>query len=535
MRSKRLQTSFLLILLVSLVLTITGVVASADGDVTVQTTLSGAAINSLTPKGVAEFRSNADGSRRFKAQAEDVNLPVGTALNVFVNGANVGAFAVNSLRQGELQLNTNDGQSVPNVGNGTTVVIKQQSGATVVSGTFSSVPPAPSPGATPSPSPGATPSPSPGATPSPSPGATPSPSPGDERYVARFSSASYTVAEDAGRVAITITRTGDTSREAKVDYATSNGTASDRSDYTVAFGRLRYAAGETSKTFNIPITDDVLVEGNETLHVFIVEASNSGTIGVPGSAVVFITDNDTASSASNPIEATTFFVRQHYLDFLNREPEPPGLSAWSSILEKCHNHGQLGSNDPSCDRVEVSSAFFRSPEFQERGFFIYRFYEAALGRRPRFAEFTPDMARLNGPQTPAEQEANKLAFIDEFMSRPEFRSRYDNLQTDGAFVDALLQTAGITLAQRDSLVHDLMEGSKTRAQVLREIVESPEVHTKTFNKAFVTMEYFGYLRRDPDENGYNHWLSYLEATGDYRTLVFGFVYSPENRQRFGEQ
>jgi Calx-beta domain/Domain of unknown function (DUF4214) len=392
--------------------------------------------------------------------------------------------------------------------------------------------PTPSPTPSPSPSPFPTPSPSPSPFPTPS----PSPSPGDERYTARFSSATYSAGEGSGSVNVTVQRTGDTTREAKVDVGTSNGTASDRSDFTVAFVRLRFAAGETTKTFPILITDDALVESNETLNVFIIEASNSGTIGTPASAVVTILDNDTAATSTvNPLEQTQFFVRQHYRDFLNREPEPPGLAAWSRILETCDNEGRLGSSDQSCDRVEVSSAFFRSPEFQERGFFIYRFYEAALGRRPRFAEFTPDMARLNGPQTAAEQEANKVAFIAEFMTRAEFRSRYDQFQTAGAFVDALFQTAGVTLANRDTLVSDLAEGRKTRAQVLREIVESPEVYVRTFNRAFVTMEYFGYLRRDPDENGYNHWVSYLNATGDYRTLVFGFVYSPENRQRFGEQ
>jgi Calx-beta domain/Domain of unknown function (DUF4214) len=380
---------------------------------------------------------------------------------------------------------------------------------------------------------GTTPTPNPSPTPSPSP--SPSPSPGDERYTARFSSAAYSVGEGDGSVGITVTRAGDTSREAKVDVGTSNGTASDRSDYTVAFVRLRFAAGETSKTFPVLVTDDALVEGNETLNVFIIEASNSGSIGTPASAVVTIVDNDTAAGATNPLEGTQFFVRQHYRDFLNREPDGPGLAAWSRTLENCHNEGRLGSDDHSCDRVEVSSAFFRSPEFQERGFFIYRFYEAALGRRPRFAEFTPDMARLNGPQTAAEQEANKVAFIAEFIARAEFRARYDQFQTAGAFVDALLQTAGVAIANRDALVNDLAEGRKTRAQVLREIVESPEVYVRSFNRAFVTMEYFGYLRRDPDDNGYNHWLGYLNSTGDYRTLVFGFVYSPENRQRFGEQ
>jgi hypothetical protein len=108
------------------------------------------------------------------------------------------------------------------------------------------------------------------------------------------------------------------------------------------------------------------------------------------------------------------------------------------------------------------------------------------------------------------------------------------LTTAGAYVDALLRTVGVTLPNRDALINDLAEGRKSRAQVLREIVESKQVYDKIYNKAFVAMEYFGYLRRDPDGPGYEYWVNYLDATGDYRHLVHGFVDSPENRRRFGE-
>lgn len=526
MRVKRALIALLVTMVSCLALAIANVTVNAgDDEVIIETRLSGPALNGQTPKGEARHRSR-PGRRDFRVEVENVNLPAGTVLNVLVNGTNIGGLTINSFRQGELERNTNDGQFVPNVANGTRVVVRTQAGATVASGTFGATTPnpSPSPSASPSPSPGATPSPSPspGATPSPS----PSPSPGDERYVARFSAASYRVGENAKNIAITITRSGDVSREAKVDFATSDGTASARTDYTLARGRLFYAPGETRKTFHLLVTDDSLVEGNETLNVRIVEASNSGRIGSPGTAVVTIVDNDVANSA-NPVETTKFFVRQHYLDFLSREPEPPGLSAWSNILDTCPN------DDSKCDRMEVSSAFFRSQEFQERGYFIYRFYETAFGRRPRFSEFTPDMARVSGAQTATEQETNKVAFINEFTSRPEFKNKYDRLQT-AAYVDTLLQTAGVlTHPQRNAWVNDLAAGRKTRARILREIVESAEVYHKVYNKGFVAMEYFGYLRRDPDEAGYKGWLDYLNSTGDYRVLVHGFIYSIEYRQRFG--
>ncbi len=225
------------------------------------------------------------------------------------------------------------------------------------------------------------------------------------------------------------------------------------------------------------------------------------------------------------------FVQQHYVDFLRRFPEPAGFQGWMNILSNCNNEGHLGSTDPSCDRVEVSSAFYRSPEFQERGYFVYRFYDASLGRKPLYAEFTPDMNQVSGFLTSEEQEAAKVAFIQEFMNRPEFVNKYNNLGND-QYVAELLATAGLPgHPSAGTWVNALDGGSKTKAQVLREFIESSEVNNKFFNRAFVVMQYFGYLRRDPDAL-YQDWMTLLNETGNYRTMIFGFVYSPEYRNRY---
>jgi hypothetical protein len=78
-------------------------------------------------------------------------------------------------------------------------------------------------------------------------------------------------------------------------------------------------------------------------------------------------------------------------------------------------------------------------------------------------------------------------------------------------------------------------GDLDPALVLREVVESAEVRSRMYNDAFVLMEYFGYLRRDAEEGGFNAWLAYLNAhPGDYRTMVRGFINSVEYRKRFGD-
>lgn len=230
---------------------------------------------------------------------------------------------------------------------------------------------------------------------------------------------------------------------------------------------------------------------------------------------------------TNSIDDSRYFVRQHYLDFLAREPEPAGSDAWVNILNQC------GAGDTSCDRIEVSASFFRSEEFQIKGYFVYRFYRVSLARRPSYQEFVPDLARTTG-QTPEERDLLKQAFTNEWVARPEFMARY-NGTSNAAFVDLILSTAGVALASRNQLVSDLDQGSKTRAQVVRAIAESSEVNNKEYNGAFVAMQYFGYLRRDPEEGGYNDWLRVINANpADYRTMVWGFVTSVEYRKRFGQ-
>jgi len=351
--------------------------------------------------------------------------------------------------------------------------------------------------------------------------------PGPSASTLQFSAIAYAVSENAILATITVTRLGSSTSAVSVDYAALNGTASDRGDYTPSLGTLRFNPGETTRSFIVSIIDDAFIENDESINLTLRNAVGA-TLGPPASATLTILDNDSAilSTNPNPIDGIPFFVRQHYRDFLSREPEPGGFQAWIDILNNC------AFGDTRCDRVEVSSAFFRSPEFHGRGYFTFRFYPVSFGRNPRYAEFLPDLARVSGFQTPAELEASKVAFINDFMMRPEFRSRYDNLTDPAAYVNALVNTAGVTLANQQQLIDDLAAGRKTRAGVLRAIVESPEVNAKFFNAAFVFMEYFGYLRRDPDIL-YLQWLDLLNRTGDYRTLVNGFVNSLEYRSRFG--
>lgn len=357
----------------------------------------------------------------------------------------------------------------------------------------------------------------------------------DDTPRVNLDAATYSVSEGGSRFTITLTRTI-AQNAAAIDYTTSDssglnncdqvtGFASQRCDYEIGTGTIHFAFGEFTKTISIPVIDDVFVEGNETFNLALSNpvGLNPGTIT---SAVLTITDNDVAPGAPNPIDNTDFFIRQLYLDFLNREPDPPGFAAWTQLLNTC------APGNTSCDRLAIAGGFYGSPEFRERVYFIYKFYSATLGRKPNYDEFMNDRARVSGFLNANELEQARLDFIANFMNRPEFRSIYD-LTTNTQFVDTISFRAGVTLANRDALIAQLQSGQKTRAEILRAIVEGPEVDSKFFNESTIVMHYFALLRRDPDAL-YQNWVTIFEQSGSFRAVTNGFINSAEYRARFGQ-
>jgi hypothetical protein len=359
----------------------------------------------------------------------------------------------------------------------------------------------------------------------------------------KFDATNYTAAESAGHATITVIRAGGTTLPATVDFETSDlsglnncnvntGLASQRCDYTTMRGTLNFSAGQTSATFDIPIINDVYVEGPETLTLTLINPTG-GILGNPSTATLTITDNDTTPGAQNPIDTVPFFIRQQYLDFLNREPEPSGLADWLAIINNCP------AGDTSCDYIQVSSGFFRSQEFFDRAYYVYRFYETALGRKPTYDEYQHDIARLTGFLTPAQLEQRKAEYAEEFSHRADFKALYDSTTDGDGYVNAIVATAGVTPSNRTDVA--IREGALliTRGRALRELLESPEISQHFYNKAFVVVGYFAYLRRDPDA-AYLVWLDLLNNPPAnrtyqdiYREMIRGFIESQEYRARFG--
>ncbi len=292
--------------------------------------------------------------------------------------------------------------------------------------------------------------------------------------------------------------------------------------------------------FPDPFLDGFLTDGQ----VF-VEADNSSNLALSGLSF--------GLPQPNPIDRPNFFVHRHYLDFLNREPDSAGLAFWTDQIVACGTDAQC----IEVKRINVSAAFFLSIEFQGTGYFVYRMYKAAYDDMPgtpvplRRSEFLPDALQVGQglivgqPGWEARLRSNKQAFAAEFVGRSRFTTAFPTTLTPTLFIDTLDQNAGgvLSSSERSQLIADLTSGAKTRAQVLEALADDPDLVRNETNKAFVLMQYFGYLRRDPtsgpDTNfdGYNFWLNKLnQFNGNFVSaeMVKAFLVSIEYRRRFGE-
>ena len=385
----------------------------------------------------------------------------------------------------------------------------------------------------------------------------------------QFSNPVFTSGEGSGSAFITVTRTGNTAGIASVVYETSDtagatacnaiGTvASSRCDYETTIGTLHFAPGETTKGITVFLVDDSYDEDSETFGITLRNLVGSGaSLGAPASTAVSITDNDLSTTA-NPIDNAAFFVRQHYIDFLNREPDAPGLAFWTDQITSC-------GSDIQCieiRRINVSAAFFLSIEFQETGYFVYRTYEVShnapgIPTQVRYAEFIQDTQRIGqgiivGVGDWVNQiEAAKQAYLLEFVLRLRFMQDHPASLTPAQFVDALYANVGVTppAAERTAAINEFGGATTTadnfaRARALRRVVDNLTVRQQELNKAFVLLQYFGYLRRNPfdppeptlDFQGYNFWLNKLnQFNGNFvqAEMVKAFIISGEYRGRFG--
>ena len=387
------------------------------------------------------------------------------------------------------------------------------------------------------------------------------------------------VSESVGSITITVNRSNDISKFATVDYLTDDagapaecgtvsGLASSLCDFTKSVGTLVFAPFDVQKSFTVLINRDSYPEGSENFTVRLSNPTNGSVLVTPFASVIAITDDNTGPPP-NVLDDPGIFVRMHYHDFLNREPDQSGLNFWTNQITSCGNDAQCAE----VRRIDVSASFFLSIEFQQSGYLVERFYKTAYGDATgisnfpsnhqlsvpvvRFNEFLKDTQRLGRGvvvlQPGWEQllESNKDSYAIEFVQTTRFGAAYPTVLTPIEFVDRLNANAGGVLSadERTAAINLFGGASETinlvpRAQVLRMVAEDTDLYNAEFNRAFVLAEYFGYLRRNPndapeptlDYTGYDFWLTKLnQFNGNYvnAEMVKAFLSSIEYRQRFG--
>jgi hypothetical protein len=330
--------------------------------------------------------------------------------------------------------------------------------------------------------------------------------------------------------------------------------------------------------FNSQALQIMLGKGDGTLQDAGDQVSGNSSVSVVVTDLNGDTRSDLAANINNQLavalvnvtpgnpDDTDYFVHQHYLDFLDREPDTSGFGFWSNEITSC-------GVDQQCleiKRINVSAAFYLSIEFQQTAYLVERLYKTAYGDATGLStnggphQLAVPVVRLNELVLDTQQvgedvvvgqsgwqsllENNKQDFIGQFVQRSRFTSAFPTSMPPSQFVDRLNQNAGGVLSSSErataiGLFGSAIDTSSTaaRAQALRQVAENPGLYRAEFNRAFVLVQYFGYLRRnpnegqDPDFSGYEFWLNKLNAfNGNFVSaeMVKAFVTSSEYRNRF---
>lgn len=264
------------------------------------------------------------------------------------------------------------------------------------------------------------------------------------------------------------------------------------------------------------------------------QANSGETAFVPGALTI---DPGVVSPVSNPLDDYRFFITQHYGDLLGRTPDLSTIEKFSAQFSLCGSRADC----LRARRLDISTTLLTQSELPAAGLFLNSLYTVGLGRRPRLGEYENDRKEISAAN--AETEDARLALARNFVQRPEFEKRFPTTLGAAEFVDRLIvtirQSTNVDLkVERASLLR-LFDGSNSgRATILTRSISTPNVIDAQYNQSFVLVQYFSYLRRDPDDSGFNFWVNVLKNKplrdpDSARSMVCAFLTSTEYQNRFG--
>jgi uncharacterized delta-60 repeat protein len=310
----------------------------------------------------------------------------------------------------------------------------------------------------------------------------------------QFNPSSYFVAENAGKVTLTVMRIGAFDVPATVQFATSDGTAQAGTNYTAMSGTLVFGAGQQSAAFTIPILDDgVFQTPNKQFNVTLSNAGGNGILGGLTTAVVTIGEKDGNANQN--------FVAQAYEDLLQRPVDQAGLAYWVGLL----NNGAT--------RQQVAFGIQSSQEYRQLE--VQQLYQQYLHRSADASGLNTFTSMLASGGTVENVAAALVGSQEYFLNRGS--------GTNGGFLNALYQDALLRNIDASGLAtfSQMLAGGADRGQVAAAIFGSTE-----YRQDLVSGYYTRFLRRTVDDSGLNLFVNLLAAGAQGQQPIF--VSDPQN-------
>ena len=288
-------------------------------------------------------------------------------------------------------------------------------------------------------------------------------------------------------------------------------------------------------SFSSPVISfDVTVAPNAPAGEYTVRLElNSGEVAFLTGGITI--DPGTELAVANADDDPGYFVAHHYRDFLGREPDPEGFGYWVGQLKQCGEEQECLRKR----RLAVSAAFLGERESQDLGAFVYGLYRATLGRPPKLVEFIADREQLQASTVADSRKTLARVFVE----RTDLLEKFPTEMTAEQFVDRLLLTvnegSGVNLQPERPALLALYDGTVAgRAAIIQRVIDNVAFKRAESTRAFVLLQYFGYLRRDPDPAGYEFWINTLKNRslsdpGVRQSMACAFLTSAEYQLRFG--